>query len=116
VVKRKELAAQIRTLHTRILPERLGFVLQNDFARFEHITIFGNFQRAIRILFHQQNRDAMLLIDFDNLSKIVLTSNGAIPEKAHPASGIWFAHQRPSIANICCSLRTTSPRSAFRVP
>ena len=52
--------AQIGALHLRILAQRGRVVLQNDPARLQHVTVIGNFQREIRVLFHQQNRDALL--------------------------------------------------------
>src|SRR5579859_98469 len=62
-------AAQIGAPDLRILTQSSGIALQGDFAGFEHVTGMGNFQREICVLFHQQNRNALLPVDFDNFLK-----------------------------------------------
>jgi hypothetical protein len=97
-------AAQIGALDLWILSQRGGIALQRDFAGFENVAEMGNFQCKVRILFHEQNRDALLAVDLHNFLKNRFTSSGARPSDGSS-----------SISNLACSsARGRSPASAAR--
>jgi len=43
--------------------------MQNDSPGFENVTVVGDFQCEVGVLFHQQNLDAERLIDLDDFFK-----------------------------------------------
>src|SRR5580704_5742233 len=52
--------AEISGLERGVLRQRLGLVIMNDLARFQHIAAIGDFQRQCRHLVDQQDGDALV--------------------------------------------------------
>lgn len=50
--------AQVRTFHFLVCAERVAFIMQNDSAGLKDVTVMGNLQCEISVLFDEENRDA----------------------------------------------------------
>src|SRR5688572_29075338 len=85
--------AQVSALDLRILPQRRRTVLQTDPAGFEHVAVTGNFQRQIRVLFHQQNRDAVLAVDLYDFLENGFDEHGCKAERR------FVQHQKSRLAH-----------------
>src|ERR1035437_4516219 len=84
---KKYSTAEIRALYLRIPAQRRRVALQRDFARLQNVAKVGNFQCAVRVLLHQQNRQAALAVDLHNLFK------NRFPQQGREADRRFVQHQ-----------------------
>ena len=87
-------AAEVGAFHLLVCAQGRAFVVQDNSAGLEDVAVVGNFERKVRVLFHQQNCDAQRLINFDDFLKDRFHQNwrdtkGWFVEHEAP----WFAHE-----------------------
>ena len=61
------LTAQVRAAHLRIVAQGGGLILQDDATGLEHVAVVRDFEREVGVLFDEQDGDAVLAVDLDDL-------------------------------------------------
>ena len=94
----------IRLLHGLVLSQRGGFAFERQLAVLQDVGVAGYRQRQFHVLFHQQDRDALLAVQAqDDLEDLLhhqrRQPHGRLVQQDHAGRAIMA---RP-VASICCS-------------
>jgi hypothetical protein len=95
---------EIEFLHVLVLAQILGLAIHDDAAGFENVAVGGVAQRDVGVLLGQQERHALLLVEFlDDLEDLFLAAAAPAPSTARPAGSFSAGISARPMAHICCS-------------